>query len=499
MKKLERMLMTYWYSYENEMIDFGMMNFFTGKTAAGKSTIIDALQLMLLGGTNGTFFNKAANSKANRTLRSYLYREHGDDGAAGYNYLRKGPFTAYVALEFSDTEKDNRFTLCFVADCFADLQFEYKWLILTHNGIPEDHFINVKTKIPYTISDLKSRLNSEIGRKNFVVCDTNRQYKEQLCARFGNINGKYFTLLKKAVPFTPIADIEKFITESICDVHSEIEITDMQSDILIYKRLEDDARRTREKIDALENINADSVSFDKAKDTLLTQEYIVDRADEEETLAKEKKLKVEEEKERRHLQEEKTAIEGLTEQIDGLTAEIEKSEEEYHSSDLVHTQQNLEQKIAEAARKIKSCQDALTLAFSRIRTYGRNWKKQLDSLNQTEYVLREGFDPASQKTVDAMAEITEKNLESFDFKASAVTLNQLQTSILEEAGNLNSRLGTLREETALLQTEIHNLEKGIKPYPEYVLRFQKLLQGVTDVRILADLLEIKDPDRKSVV
>ena len=88
MKKLSKMLMTYWYSYENELIDFGMLNFFTGKTAAGKSTIIDALQLMLLGDTQGTYFNKAANKNANRTLKSYLYWQNGDDGSTANTATR---------------------------------------------------------------------------------------------------------------------------------------------------------------------------------------------------------------------------------------------------------------------------------------------------------------------------------------------------------------------------------------------------------------------------
>ena len=61
MKKLKRMLLIHWHHYEMEMIEFEMINFLTGKTAAGKSTIIDALQLVLLGDTGGGFFNKAAN------------------------------------------------------------------------------------------------------------------------------------------------------------------------------------------------------------------------------------------------------------------------------------------------------------------------------------------------------------------------------------------------------------------------------------------------------
>ena len=110
MKKLKRMLLIHWHNYEKELIAFDMINFLTGKTAAGKSTIIDALQLVLLGDTSGSFFNKAANQKSARTLKSYLFGEMGDDGDAGFRYMRNGRFTSYVALEFEDTEKKSLFT-----------------------------------------------------------------------------------------------------------------------------------------------------------------------------------------------------------------------------------------------------------------------------------------------------------------------------------------------------------------------------------------------------
>ena len=104
MKKLTRLLLIHWYTYDRELIEFENINFLTGKTATGKSTIIDALQLVLLGDTNGNFFNKAANERSVRTLKSYLYGENGDDGETGFRYLRAATFTSYVVVEFEDTE-----------------------------------------------------------------------------------------------------------------------------------------------------------------------------------------------------------------------------------------------------------------------------------------------------------------------------------------------------------------------------------------------------------
>ena len=126
MKRLSRMLLIHWYTYDRELIEFGNLNFLTGNTASGKSTIIDALQLVLLGDTNGNFFNKAANDKSVRTLKSYLFGENGDDGETGFRYLRPCTFTSYVILEFEDTEKEQPFLAGIVCDCYEDLHYDYK-------------------------------------------------------------------------------------------------------------------------------------------------------------------------------------------------------------------------------------------------------------------------------------------------------------------------------------------------------------------------------------
>ena len=67
MKKLKKILLINWLYFSKEIIEVGDVNFLTGKNGAGKSTVIDALQIVLLGETNARNFNQAANEKSQRS------------------------------------------------------------------------------------------------------------------------------------------------------------------------------------------------------------------------------------------------------------------------------------------------------------------------------------------------------------------------------------------------------------------------------------------------
>lgn len=62
-------------------------------------------------------------------------------------------------------------------------------------------------------------------------------------------------LLKKAVSFRPIVDIQKFITENICDIPDKPDIEAMQQNIRDYKRHEQLAQRQEEKLEKLVEIS----------------------------------------------------------------------------------------------------------------------------------------------------------------------------------------------------------------------------------------------------
>ena len=99
MKKLKKILLINWLYFSKELIEVGDINFLTGKNGAGKSTVIDALQIVLLGETNARNFNQAANEKSQRTLEGYLRADMDDNSP----YSRRGKdFSTYIVCEFQD-------------------------------------------------------------------------------------------------------------------------------------------------------------------------------------------------------------------------------------------------------------------------------------------------------------------------------------------------------------------------------------------------------------
>ena len=94
MKTLKKIKIINWHYFWNETIAIEPIVFLTGLNASGKSTLIDAMQVLLLGDTSGRFFNKAATEKSSRTLKGYLRGELGDAEDGGFRYLRNGRFTS---------------------------------------------------------------------------------------------------------------------------------------------------------------------------------------------------------------------------------------------------------------------------------------------------------------------------------------------------------------------------------------------------------------------
>ena len=110
-KIITRMLINNWGGISHRMMEFHeYVNLFSGKSGSGKSTVMDAVQVVLYGSVSASFLNKAADDAKNRrSVMSYLRGAQKD----GTSNRADQDFYSTLVLEVKDTGLHT--TTCFGA------------------------------------------------------------------------------------------------------------------------------------------------------------------------------------------------------------------------------------------------------------------------------------------------------------------------------------------------------------------------------------------------
>ena len=119
MKWLQKLRLINWHFFDDASLEFGRQTMITGRNSAGKSTIIDALQVLFIANQQQIKFNVAAMQEAKRTLLGYLRGKMGRDDKT---YLRDGDFSSYIVAEFVDRTKQETFVAGVMFDVYRDDQ-----------------------------------------------------------------------------------------------------------------------------------------------------------------------------------------------------------------------------------------------------------------------------------------------------------------------------------------------------------------------------------------
>ena len=480
MKKLTELILMNWHSYELQTIRFDDLNFLTGKNATGKSTIIDALQLVILGDTSGSFFNKAASSRSTRTLASYLFGEMGDDSEAGFKYRRNGTFSSYVATVWLDTTTGRSFTAGFMADCYRDRNFDRHWFMAS-GSLKETDFID-SHDVPYTFALLKGRLG-----KDAEFFDVNQRYQEALCAKLGSINRKYMSLLRKAVPFTPITDIEKFITESICDIDTTIHIENMQSDIRTYTDLENESMNARMRLELLDRIIARYGAYRECEERVTLHEYILARADKDLKNERLEKIRIElggKNQELAMLEERLTSASMHKQQLkDSYDAKMK----ELLSNSELSRAEMIKERIQRSSNRHDELIRRLEATIARLANAGRFLHDSLMKLSLEDEEIH--------SLASMMMSLSMERISAFDIAGAAKLIDSFKEGIDRKRIEEENRYAAISEDIAREEERKKQLEDGIKPYPTSVSSFQQELKeaGIRST-VLAEHLEVKDDE-----
>ena len=498
MKKLKKILLINWLYFSKELIEVGDVNFLTGKNGAGKSTVIDALQIVLLGETNSRNFNQAANEKSQRTLDGYLRADMDENSP----YSRRGKdFSSYIACEFQDDVEGTSFVTGVVFDCRSDGSRQERFFIYM-GTLPENCFIENGEAME--IPALRLFLKQNYARAE--IYDTQRDYRRNMLSRWNVHNEQVLRMLKKAVSFRPIVDIQKFITENICDTPDKPDIEAMQQNIRDYKSQEVFARRLEEKLAALKKISGLYREMNQAIERWRVQAFLVQWSQKEMRQSKLHQLELE----KQDCTDKLTATE---ERIRDISDKIAQNEDHRRKLEAICDQSRLSQEKEKLDSRRQALQEEQNRLQRELQTLAQQIQAEALRLKKLcgeilEQEADETLPPvqkAAQNVLDAYAflapengEVFEHPLESFEDAQQAVAA--FSGALRSAQHKLDDRLAEWNGQKNHKNAALANLRKNIKDYPRGLLQLKKRLAEELEhqtgspvpIDILADVLEVAD-------
>ena len=484
MKKiLTRIRLINWHYFVNETININGSFLISGENTAGKSTILDAIQLVLT--TNHRKFNTAANEKSNRDLKGYVRCKTGNEDNA---YFRTGSVITYVALEFYEEKAARYFTLGVKIDSHdEESKLIVKWF-REECRLEELSFLTggrPSTSEDFRRNDKKVNLILQVS-----------EAKAKFGRRLGNLEDRFFDMIPKSMAFKPMDNVKDFINRFILS-EKIIEVETLRHNITSLKELEDLMSSTKEKIYSLKTILSKNDEILAKEREIKTNEILIRKAEIEAKKLELENLEKNKQKFRQQLQSEQIKLERLDLSL--------LNERDRLTSLQVALGQN------ETALLIKDTKHRIEM----LDLDNKNAQQSMDKLNKMLNTTVEALALLNQFDVYILSkdELMSLGMAEYEVTSKSEHLYKLQkefSKLFEDynADNVRQKdlLVKLKGQKILLENEIHDLNNKKLKYPENTVKLMTAIeqeylgQGIrSEPRIFSDLLEILDPRWQNAV
>lgn len=485
---LTRMCLNNWHYINRKMLSFHRgINFFTGHSGSGKSTVLDAMQVVLYADTNGrNFFNKAAKEDSDRSLLEYLrgMKNVQENGSA--SYLRNQNFSSTIVLEFLDTQAGSYQSIGVVFDVDTGTGGVNR-LFFRHSGRFLENSYQDGERV-LSCAQVRDFLKANFPKEEIFYTRTNETFRAKLYEEFlgGLDERKFISLFKRAIPFRMDMKLEEFVREYIC-TEQDIRIGDMQESVTQYIRLKRRLEEVREEIGCLEQERAGFVAYSSTAGEREQLSYFLDRLElsglEEEMAASAGKQKAKQE-----LMEEASAAQGrLGAELATLKQRRDNALLALENSGYAHLERERASCLEKLARKQRSLSQ---------------WERLEERLGSYEAPLF-----CSPEGRAALLSFRERSIGREGLcclKEEIAALREGEENRLFEA---KRRYGELAEEIAKDRQEDAALREGQKVYPGWLLNARDALKEALEkecgsevpVDIFADRIEVEDDTWRNAV
>lgn len=477
-----------WHYIDRKVLSLNeSINFFTGHSGSGKSTVIDAMQIVLYANTDGRgFFNKAAADDSDRSLIEYLRGmiNIGENNQISYRRNRNFSSTIVLEMEQSATKEKECVGVVFDVDTSNN---EIGRLFFWHKGgmIPGDYRTGERTM---TTGEVREYLQKHFPKEEYFYTSNNERFRRNLYDVYlGGLDMEKFPrLFKRAIPFRMNIRLEDFVKEYIC-MEQDIHIEDMQESVQLYGRMCRKIEAAMREIQELARIGEQYQAFAAEQEKQAALGY------------RQEKLKVLQLREEiRKTQEQlglwQADLALLKEKEQEIGGESDDLERQYHEINIQLTDTG----YALLEEKLRNLEEA----YARLGRSEEKWNALGARLESWEHV-------------ESVSNQALNDIEKFQTgKITAEEIARLKKSLAGVHGEADgeqreaaSEMRTLKKETRLIESELAELRSGKTSYPkeltyaraEIERQLYESLGKRVQVRILADLLEIRDEKWRNAI
>ena len=480
-KALSKICLNNWHYIDRKVLTLNQgINFFTGHSGSGKSTVIDAMQIVLYANTDGRgFFNKAAADDSDRSLIEYLRGMVNIGENNESQYLRNQNFSSTIVLELEQTDTKEKQCVGVVFDVETATN-EINRLFFWHkSGLLENQYRADKRCL--TTFEVKEYLQRTFSKEEYYCGPSNERFRRQMYDIYlGGLDiEKFPRLFKRAIPFRMNIKLEDFVKEYIC-MEQDMHIEELQESVMQYGRMRGKIEETMEEIGYLQEIRGSYRQYEEKQEETASCTYQISRLE-----ILHLQSKIQELNDR--MKETQTEIAGQEAKKANLEKEQAELQKEYEAIIL---------KIADSGyAAMEKDLESLNEALERLQNSKARWKKTADGLKE----WKEKDVTPNQTLWDIDRFVSEKITEG-ELERLQTSLTQIREELEEERQETDARLRAVKKEEKAAREELKELKQGRKAYPKeleearYELRnrLHEKCGKFVNVQILADLLDVRD-------
>lgn len=281
-KVFTRMCLNNWGGIDHKVLEFHeYVNLFSGKSGSGKSTVMDAIQVILYGSFSPSFLNKAADDAKNRrSVLSYLRGEQ-KDGSAN---RKDCDFCSVIALEIEDT--GTHITTC-IGIAFevrkSDSEIK-KFVYFSHSGkMPESEYLT-EQGVCYSNQEIKKLVSDRTkSDDNRGKGEVNRIYgsKEAYLGTLYDVilgyidQNRFITMEKSAIALKMTNGTGQFIRDYMFPKNTSNTIATISEQLDSYRQIKEKIEDLRKRIELLSEIQASGKELVRLQTDIVRAEAMI--------------------------------------------------------------------------------------------------------------------------------------------------------------------------------------------------------------------------------